>query len=181
MALKDAGIPARDYGNNRPRIAVKLYEGDLVYDNAIFNMDGKTDEAWKVTTPMHIGQLVELHEDSTARDIIVQPAEEESTTAVGRLVIRPKVKNSLGWSESELNRLPRESTEWGKFTPRTGTVEFLGHAIDYVDLPADNDAVEVGDYIAYGTDESATNTIALHNVEANTGGKLAVLSNYYGI
>ena len=32
MALKTAGIPARDYENDCPTIAVKLYEGNLVYN-----------------------------------------------------------------------------------------------------------------------------------------------------
>ena len=187
MALKEAGVPAREYENDRPAIAVKLYEGDLIYRDTSFNQEGRTIEDWDVSAPMHIGQYVELHEDSTARDIIVKPAEEGSTKIVGKLIIRPKLKNSLGWADNEINRLPRENTEWGNFTPRTGTVEFRGHAIDYLDIADDNDAIAPMDYIKYAGDDlfekssNKTNTIALAKVEANIGGKVPVLSNYYGI
>ena len=52
MALRDAGIPARDYANNRPKIAVKLYEGNLVYNSNGINEEGRTTDMWTVSAPM---------------------------------------------------------------------------------------------------------------------------------
>ena len=187
MGLRDAGIPARDYGNDRPRIAVKLYEEDLVYNPNGFGEDGRTKGMWTVSAPMTKTMYVELHEDSTAENIIVQPADANSTDVVGKLIIEPKLKWTPQWTDNEMNRLPRANASWGDYSPRTGTVEFYGHAIDYIKIVDDNSAIEPLDPVKYVDDgefdksASDTNTIALAGVEANKGGMLPVLSNYYGI
>ena len=96
MGLKEAGVPARDYGNNRPRIAVKLYEGNLTFSATGFGEDGRASGRWDVTAPMHIGQYVKLHPDSTPKDIIVQPAA-NSTEAIGKLVTNNKLIFDIDW------------------------------------------------------------------------------------
>ena len=94
MGLKDAGYPARDYSNNRKRIAVKLYEGNLLFDDSSFDEFGRMTHSWKTQTPMHIGQYVELHEDSNPRDIIVKPAEKAYILKIvpdcGNKLVNPK-------------------------------------------------------------------------------------------
>lgn len=187
MGLKDSGIPARDYGNNRPTIAVKLYEGDLKYNPNGFGMDGRSTGMWTVTEPMVNGQFVELHEDSNAQDIIVKPASADSTNIVGRFIIEPKLGWTPNWSDKEINRLPKEDKSFGHYVPRSGTVEFRGDAIDYLDLVDDNVKISPFDYIVYKDEgkftksSDETNTIALAEVKANKGGKVPVLSGYYGI
>lgn len=189
MALRDPGIPARDYANNRPTIAVKLYEGNLVYNPSGFGEDGRSRGMWTVSAPMHNGQFVELHEDSNARDIIVKPATAKSTEIVGRFIIEPKLGWTPDWSDKEINRLPRENKSWSHYVPRSGTVEFRGDAIDYLDLVDDNQAIAPLDYVAYvdedkfdkASQNTTTNSIALAGVKANKGGKVPVLANYYGI
>lgn len=186
MALRDAGIPARDYENDCPTIAVKLYEGDLSYNANGIDEEGRTTDMWTVSAPITKSCYVELHEDSTARHIIVQPATEDSTDIVGKLIINPKMKWTVDWTNYDKNRLPREDAEWGNYSPRTGTVEFFGHDIRYLDLVADNSAIAPKDTVVY-VDEgkfdkgSDTNTIALAGVEENKGGKLPVLAGFYGI
>ena len=92
MALKTAGIPARDYENDCPTIAVKLYEGDLSYNANGIDEEGRTTDMWTVSAPITKSCYVELHEDSTARHIIVQPASKDSTSIIGKLIINPKFK-----------------------------------------------------------------------------------------
>lgn len=188
MGVKTAGIPARDYGNNRPRIAVKLYEGDLVYNANGIGEDGRTKDMWTVSAPMNKEMYVELHEDSDARHIIVQPATDNSTEIIGKLIINPKLKWTVDWTSYEKNRLPRENKTWGNYSPRTGTVEFFGDAIDYIDLVEDNAKIVPFDSIAYDSDDQfdkkgsgTSNTKALGGQSANKGGKLPVLSGFYGI
>ena len=186
MALRDAGVPARDYENDCPTIAVKLYEGDLVYNPNGIDEEGRTTDMWTVTAPMNKSMYVELHEDSDARHIIVQPATEDSTDIVGKLIINPKMKWTVDWTDFDKNRLPRENKEWGHYSPRTGTVEFFGHDIRYLDLVADNSAIAVKDPVVYVDDGefdkgSESNTIALGKKSANKGGKLPVLAGFYGI
>ena len=53
MALKTAGIPARDYENDCPTIAVKLYEGNLVYNANGIDEEGRTTDMWTVSAPMN--------------------------------------------------------------------------------------------------------------------------------
>ena len=186
MALKTAGIPARDYENDCPTIAVNLYEGNLVYNANGIDEEGRTTDMWTVTAPMNKSMYVELHEDSDARHIIVQPATEDSTDIVGKLIINPKMKWTVDWSDFDKNRLPRENKNWGHYSPRTGTVEFFGHDIRYLDLVADNTAIAAKDPVVY-VDEGkfdkgqSSNTIALGKKSANKGGKLPVLAGFYGI
>ena len=187
MGLKDAGIPARDYDNNRPTIAVKLYEENLIYDANGFGEDGRSRGMWTVSAPMHNGQYVELHEDSTARDIIVQPASKDSTDIIGRFIIEPKLGWTPDWTEKEINRLPRANKSWGAYVPRSGTVEFFGDAIDYIDLVDDNTAIAPFDSVVYVDEDkfdkadSDTSTRALGDVKANKGGKVPVLVGFHGI
>ena len=186
MALKDAGIPARDYENDCPTIAVKLYEGNLVYNANGIDEEGRTTDMWTVTAPMNKSTYVELHEDSDARHIIVQPATEDSTDIVGKLIINPKMKWTVDWTDFDKNRLPRENKTWGHYSPRTGTVEFFGHDIRYLDIVADNSAIAVKDPVVYVDDGEfdkgqSSNTIALGKKQANKGGKLPVLAGFYGI
>lgn len=186
MALKDAGIPARDYENDCPTIAVKLYEGNLVYNANGIDEEGRTTDIWTVTAPMNKSMYVELHEDSDARHIIVQPASKDSTNIVGKLIINPKMKWTVDWTDFDKNRLPRENKNWGHYSPRTGTVEFFGHDIRYLDIVADNSAIAVKDPVVYADDGkfnkgSESNTIALGKKQANKGGKLPVLAGFYGI
>lgn len=187
MALKDAGIPARDYDNDCPTIAVKLYEGNLVYNANGIDEEGRTTDMWTVSAPITKECYVELHEDSTARHIIVQPASDNSTDIIGKLIINPKMKWTVDWTNFDKNRLPRENKTWGNYSPRTGTVEFFGHDIRYIDLVAANAKIVPMDSVAYDSankfdkSDSDTNTRALGGVKANAGGKLPVLAGYYGI
>ena len=186
MALKDAGIPARDYENDCPSIAVKLYEGNLVYNANGIDEEGRTTDMWTVSAPMNKSMYVELHEDSTARHIIVQPAT-ASENIIGKLIINPKLKLTVDWDDYEKNRLPRENKTWGHYSPRTGTVEFFGHDIRYLDLVSDNakidpfDSVEFDTGVTFDKASGDTNTRALAGVSANKGGKLPVLAGFYGI
>ena len=188
MGIKGAGIPARDYDNDCPTFAVKLYEGDLVYNANGIDAEGRTTEMWTVTDPITKSCHVELHEDSTAKHIIVKPASENSTDIVGKLIINPKMKWTVDWKEYDKNRLPRNDKTWGNYSPRTGTVEFFGHDIRYLDLIDSNSKIEPKDAIAYKSDDrfdkagsNGSNTIALSGVKANAGGKIPVLAGFYGI
>ena len=180
MGLKDAGFPARDYANHRKRIAVKLYEGDLTFDDSGFQENGRFAPYWKTETPMHIGQYVELHEDSNPYDIIVKPAEKAST-AVGILRIHPQLKSGIGWTADEQNILPREDKDWGEFVPRGATCEFFGYAIDELKVAEGNDAITAGDYLdseaneEFEVSETATRWIALASIEALKGGFVPAL------
>lgn len=180
MGIKDAGYPARDYSNNRKRIAVKLYEGNLLFDDSSFDEFGRMTHSWKTQTPMHIGQYVELHEDSTPRDIIVKPATKAST-AIGKIIINPKLKSGMGWTEDEQNILPRENTAWGSYVPRGATVEFFGYAIDELKVKAQNDKITAGDYLDSTANEefeksnSATRWVALATIDALAAGFVPAL------
>jgi len=186
MGVKQAGIPARDYGNNRPTIAVKLYEGNLVYNANGIDAEGRTTDMWTVSAPITKSCYVELHSDSDARHIIVKPAT-TSANIVGKLIINPKTQWTVDWTGYDKNRLPRENKTWGNYSPRTGTVEFFGDAIDYVDLVSANakivplDSIEFDGNNKFDKASGTTNTKALANKSANAGGKLPVLSGFYGI
>lgn len=181
MGVIDAGIPARDYGNHRPRLAVRLYEGNMTFKNTGFDEFGRPNPDWSLSAPMHIGQYVELHEDSTPRDIIVKPATKAST-AIGKIIINPQLRNGMGWTEDEQNILPRENAEWGAFIPRAATVEFFGAAVDELKIVAQNDAITAGDYLDSEADEEfeaaegETNWIALASVEALQAGYIPALA-----
>lgn len=171
MGLKDSGYPAMDYQNNRKRIAVKLYEGDLEFNGDVFDEYGRTSHAWKTENPMHIGQYVTIHEDSKPGEVIVEPAAKASE-AHGILRIHPQLRSGIGWSEDEQNILPTENTEWGKYVPRGATCEFFGYAIDELKVVAENGAIAAGDYLdstaneEFSTSQTATRWIAMHSVEA---------------
>ena len=184
MGLKNAGIPARDYGNNRRRIACRLYEGNLTYDPNGFTDEGRVQGTYNMTAPMHKGQYVEFHEDSTAENIIVQPAAKDSTEIVGKFIIVPKLR----WKPDEYNRLPRENAEWGEFSPRLGTIEFFADAVDYIDLVEDNAKIVPFNSIVYVDEDKfdkkasgTSNTKAMANKAALASGKLPVLSGFYGM
>ena len=181
MGLTEAGYPARDYSNNRPRPAVRLYEGNLVFDAAAFDYTGRNVSNWKVSAPMHIGQYVELHEDSTPRDLIVKPATKAST-AIGKLIINPALESGMGWTDDEINVLPRENKNWGHYVPRGGTVELFGAAIDELKVVAQNEAIAAGNYLDSEANEEfakstdPTNWIALAKVPALASGYVPALA-----
>ena len=193
MGLIDPARVTRDYTNNRKKITVTLYEGDLVYtENGIDRKTGATVGQHSLTAPIKLHQLLELHEDSTARNIILQPASEGSTKIVAKLLYDPEMTWKPDASYTTKNRLPQEDCEFGSYPSRSATVEWFGKAIDEIDIVADNDAIAPYDYLEYveydnGKDyfkvsDGVTNIIALANVEANTGGKLPVLEGveFYG-
>lgn len=181
MGVKDAGIPARDYGNHRPRLAVRLYEGDMTFKNTGFDEFGRPNPDWNVEAPMHIGQYVALHEDSNARDIIVKPAEKASE-AIGKIIINVQLRDGMGWTEDEQNILPRENREWGNFKPRAATVEFFGAAVDELKIKSENTAITAGDFLDSEADEEfekasgETNWISLASVEALKAGYVPALA-----
>lgn len=192
MGLIDQGRVTRDYTNNRKKIAVTLYEGDLKYEeNGIDRKTGRTVGQHSLTAPIKLHQLLELHEDSTARNIILQPAGDGSKKIVAKLLYDPEMTWKPDASITTKNRLPQENCEFGEYPSRSATVEWFGKALDEIDIVADNDAIEPYDYLEYveydGKDyfkksEGVTNLIALANVPANTGGKLPVLEGveFYG-
>ena len=183
MALIQAGRPARDYQNSRKKIAVRLYEGDLVYAKG-FDKDGYTTYQHSVTAPMDVGDYVELHEDSTARNIIVKKAPKDSTKVIGRLIVDPHTQSAPDWKNGDKNRLPTQNTSWGDYAPRTGTVEFFGHSVDEVQLVEENAAIAPYDYLVFVDQDfdkasDPTSIMALVGVEALASGKIPVLSNPY--
>ena len=180
MGLKDAGIPARDYANHRPRVAVKLYEGDLTFSGTGFDETGRKTGKWDVTAPMYKGQYVKIHKDSTMKDIIVEPAE-NAAEAIGKLIIHNKLIFDAGWKEDEQNVLPRENTQWGKYVPRGGTVEFFGAAVDELKLEQSNAKIVPMDNLDFNENgfnktNTETNWVALCTVEALKGGYIAALA-----
>ena len=189
MGLIDAGIPARDYTNNRKKILCKLYEGDLKYNPNGFGYDGRKKVQHSLTAPITETTLVELHEDSTARDIIVKPAEDGSKKIIGRVLFSPRLGWTPQWVAGEKNRLPMEDKVWGEYVPRSATVEFFGKAIDYIDLVSENakivpyDNIEFVEGKTFDKSSGTTSLLALAKVDALKGGKLPVLEGYefYGV
>ena len=185
MGIVTKGRPARDYTNNRKKIMCKLYEGNLNYNPNGIGRDGRTVEQYSVTDPMHIGQLVEIHEDSTAEHIIVKPAAEGSQQIVGKVIFDPRLRWTPDWEGEARNRLPKENKPWGEYSPRSATVEFFADAVDEIDLIAENAEIAPYDDITYSDNnqfdkaDGTTNLISLCNVDANRGGKLVVLADYY--
>ena len=163
MGVKEAGYPARDYPNHRIRPAVRFYEGGLIYKNSGFSYTGRHQSDWDVESPMHIGQYVVFHEDSTPQDLIVQPAEKASE-ALARIITNPDLESGMGWTEDEQNVLPLENKAWGEFVPRGATVEDLK-------VVPQNDAIAVGDYLdcdntreEFSVSQTPTNWIAISKV-----------------
>ena len=189
MGLIDAGVPARDYTNNRKKIMCKLYEGDLKYNPNGFGYDGRKKVQHSLTAPITETTLVELHEDSTPRHIIVKPAEDGSEKIIGRVLFSPRLGWTPEWTTEQKNRLPMEDRVWGEYVPRQATVEFFGKAIDYIDLVAENEAIAVNDNLEFvsGTtfkkSKGTTSLLALAKVDALKSGKIPVLEGYefYGV
>lgn len=171
MGVRQAGYPARDFANNRPREAVRLYEGDMTFKGTGFDEFGRPNPDWEFEAPMHIGQYVVMHEDSTPWNLIVKPAE-SANEAIGKIIINPKLRSGMGWTEDEENLLPRENREWGEFTPRGATVEFFGAALDELKVKTENAAITAGDYLdseaneEFETSSDPTNWIALASIAA---------------
>lgn len=180
MGVKQAGFPAMDYQNHRKRIAVKLYEGGLLFDGDVFDEYGRKSHGWKTETPMRLGQYVCIHEDSTPDRIIVKPATKASE-AHGKLIINPALRSGIGWTEDEQNILPTENKQWGEYTPRGATCEFFGYAIDELKVADQNAKITAGNYLDSEANEefeksnNATRWVAMHTVEALKGGFVQAL------
>ena len=189
MELIDAGRPARDYSNNRKKIAVTLYEGDLKYTkNGLDRKTGRTVGQHSLTAPIDLHQLLEIHEDSTARYILLKPAEAESTKIVAKLLYDPEMTWKPDANYTTKNRLPQKDCEFGTYPNRSATVEWFGKALDEVAIVEENEAIEPYDcleYVGYvdGKDvfqksDGVTNIIALANVAALESGMCPVLEGY---
>lgn len=182
MGLKDSGYPAMDYPNDRIRPAVRLYEGGLIFRDSGFGYTGRHESNWDVESPMHIGQYVVFHEDSTPANLIVKPAAKASE-AHGKLIINPALESGMGWTEDEQNVLPRENKNWGEFVPRGGTVELFGTTIDELKVVSQNDAIAVGDYLdcdnaneEFSVSSEPTNWIAIAKIGALESGFVPALA-----
>jgi len=193
MDLVKAGRPARDYSNNRKKFTVTLYEGDLKYSkNGIDRKTGRTVGQHSLTAPIELHRILEIHEDSTPRYILLKPAEDESTKAVAKLLFDPEMTWKPDANYTSKNRLPQEDCEFGEYPNRSATVEWFGKAVDEVHIVAENEAIAPYDYLEYvgfedGYDvfkksKGVTNLLALANVEANKSGVCPVLEGveFYG-
>ena len=189
MGLIEPGRPSRDYTNNRKKITVTLYEGDLKYTkNGIDYKTGASTPQWSVTEPIELHRLLELHEDSTARNILLKPAEEGSKQIVAKLLFDPEMTWKPDASYTTKNRLPQKDCAFGEYPNRSATVEWFGKAVDEVRIVAENEAIAPYDcleYIGYedGYDvfkksSGTTNIIALANVPALESGFCPVLEGY---
>ena len=189
MDLVKAGRPSRDYTNNRKKITVTLYEGDLEYNqNGIDRKTGRTVGQHSLTAPLKLHQLLEIHEDSTARNILLQAAAEGSEKIVAKLLFDPEMTWKPDAQYTTKNRLPQEDCEFGEYPNRSATVEWFGKAIDEVHIVAENDAIKPYDCLEYvgfvdGVDvfqksDGVTNLIALANVDALASGICPVLEGY---
>lgn len=185
MGIVTKGRPARDYTNNRKTIMCKLYEGELKYNPNGIGRDGRTETQHSVTEPIAIGTYVELHEDSTARHIIVKPAEAGSEQIIGKVIFDPRLRWTPDWEGTTKNRLPQHNAEWGEYSPRSATVEFFGDAVDEIEVIDTNAKIEPYDSISYVDNNQFdkasgdTNVIALGGLDANKGGKIVVLADHY--
>lgn len=193
MDLIKAGRPTRDYTNNRKKFTVTLYEGDLKYSkNGLDRKTGRTVGQHSLTAPIELHRILEIHESSTARYIVLKPAEEGSTKAVAKLLFDPEMTWKPDAQYTSKNRLPQEDCEFGSYPNRSATVEWFGKAVDEVHIVADNEAIKPYDYLEYvgfenGVDvfkksEGVTNLMSLVNIEANKGGICPVLEGveFYG-
>lgn len=189
MELITPGRPGRDYSNNRKKINVSLYEGDLKYnENGIDRKTGRTVGQHSLTDPIPLHRLLEIHEDSTARNILLKAAEDESTTAIAKLLFDPEMTWKPDEQYTTKNRLPQKDCEFGTYPNRSATVEWFGKALDEVHIVAENEAIKPYDCLEYvgfenGHDvfkksEGVTNLIALANVPALESGVCPVLEGY---
>ena len=189
MGLTTPARVTRDYTNNRKKIAVTLYEGNLNYDeNGIDRKTGKTVGQYSLTAPIKLHQLLEIHPDSTPRNIILKAAGEGSEKVVAKLLFDPEMTWKPDASYTTKNRLPQEDCEFGEYPSRSATVEWFGNAVDEIDVVEENEAIAPYDnleYVGYvnGKDvfkksDGVTNLLALCNVEALKSGKMPVLEGY---
>ena len=193
MDLIKAGRPSRDYTNNRKKFTVTLYEGDLKYTkNGIDRKTGRTVGQHSLTAPIDLHRILEIHEDSTPRYILLKPAEAESTKAVAKLLFDPEMTWKPDAQYTSKNRLPQEDCEFGSYPNRSATVEWFGKAVDEVHIVAENEAIAPYDYLEYvgfenGVDvfkksDGVTNLLALANVAELASGVCPVLEGveFYG-
>ena len=193
MDLIKAGRPSRDYTNHRTKFAVTLYEGDLKYTkNGLDRKTGRTVGQHSLTAPIELHRILEIHEDSTPRYILLKPAADESTKAVAKLLYDPEMTWKPDAQYTSKNRLPQEDCEFGSYPNRSATVEWFGKAVDEVHIVAENEAIAPYDYLEYvgfedGYDvfkksDGVTNLMALANVEALASGVCPVLEGveFYG-
>lgn len=191
--LIEPGRPARDYANNRKKIAVTLYEGTLKYNaNGIDRKTGKSVGQHSLTDPVPLHRILEIHEDSTPRNIILQPAADESVKAVAKLLYDPEMTWKPDDSYTTKNRLPQKDCEFGTYPSRSATVEWFGKALDEVKIVAENEAIAPYDYLEYvgyedgyevfKKSDGVTNLLALANVKALESGFCPVLEGveFYG-
>jgi len=189
MGLLDLGRPSRDYVNHRTKFTVTLYEGDLKYDkNGIDYKTGRTRPQHRLTEPIELHRILEIHEDSTARNILLKPAEAESEKAVAKLLFDPEMTWKPDSAYTTKNRLPQEDCEFGSYPNRSATVEWFGKAVDEVHIVAENEAIAPYDCLEYvgfvnGHDvfkksSGVTNLLALANVPALESGICPVLEGY---
>ena len=189
MELIEAGRPSRDYSNNRKNITVTLYEGDLKFTkNGIDRETGRTVPQHSLTAPLELHQLLEIHEDSTARNILLKAAATGSKKIVAKLLFDPDMTWKPDSHYTTKNRLPQKDCEFGEYPNRSAAVEWFGHAIDEVAIVAQNEAIEPYDCLEYvgfvdGKDvfkksTGTTNIIALANVPALESGVCPVLEGY---
>lgn len=193
MDLIKAGRPSRDYTNNRKKFTVTLYEGDLVYTkNGIDRKTGKNVAQHSLTAPIELHRILEIHEDSTPRYIILKPAAAASEKAVAKLLFDAEMTWRPDAHYTSKNRLPQKNCSFGEYPARSATVEWFGKAVDEVHIVAENEAIKPYDYLEYvgfvdGVDvfkksAGVTNLIALANIPALASGVCPVLegAEFYG-
>ena len=193
MDLIEAGRPGRDYKNHRTKFTVTLCEGDLKYtENGLDRKTGRTVGQHSLTAPIALHRILEIHPDSTARNILLKAAEEGSEKAVAKLLFDPDLTWKPDASYTTKNRLPQKDCEFGTYPNRSAAVEWFAKAVDEVHIVAENEAIEPYDYLEYvgfvdGVDvfqksEGVTNLMALANVEALESGICPVLEGveFYG-
>lgn len=193
MELIDAGRVTRDYSNNRKKFTSTLYEGDLKYTkDGLDRKTGRTVPQHRLTDPIPLHRLLELHEDSTARNILLKPAEAESEKIVAKLLYDPELTWKPDAQYTSKNRLPQKDCEFGDYPNRSAAVEWFGKAVDEVWIVAENEAIAPYDYLEYvgyvdgkevfKKSEGVTNLLALANVPALESGTCPVLegAEFYG-
>lgn len=193
MELIDPGRVTRDYSNNRKKFTVTLFEGDLKYtENGIDRKTGRTVPQHSLTEPIPLHRILEIHEDSTPRNILLKPAEDESKIAVAKLLYDPEMTWKPDAQYTTKNRLPQKDCQFGEYPNRSATVEWFGKAVDEVAIVAENEAIAPYDYLeyvgyvngkeVYKKSEGVTSLLALANVEALKSGYCPVLEGweFYG-
>ena len=193
MELIDPGRVTRDYSNNRKKFTVTLYEGDLKYtENGLDRKTGRTVPQHYLTAPVPLHRILEIHEDSTPRNILLKPAADKSKTAVAKLLYDPEMTWKPDAQYTTKNRLPQKDCDFGEYPNRSATVEWFGKAVDEVAIVAQNEAIEPYDYLeyvgyvngkeVYKKSSGVTSLLALANVPALESGFCPVLEGweFYG-